>query len=312
MNRYGPNAPPPPDVPVSAKVSETPAPPPPPEPKPPTAEERFLTLEKETKRAAHEAMRRAQDLKRDREELLKRSKEVEDREAKAKEHGTWEESFAKDPARYLEKRLGPDWYDKLSAVKVGGTVTPGMVQLDVEERVSAVAKETKAEIEALRAELKARDERDAQRQQAQTEAQVRQGAESYLAQFVDKYPLIHSFEAQDRIFPVIRAHFDETTRKDDITGEVVPGEVWSAEQAATWMEAELEKKFSKAIEKKRPAPTPSQTVTPAAPAAHRLQTPHRRTLSTDLSGSSSTWVPPKDDKERDARATAAWNAARAH
>lgn len=254
------------------------------------------------RRASSERMKLAHEAKRQREETAKREETLLAREAKLKE---WESEYAdrrRNPAKYLTADYGPDWYDKLSSVKLSGSPTPDLIASEVDGQVGLLKKE----LADVRAEFKKtladRDAADAQRSR---EADARE-AISYVKGNAEKYPLIHDFDVAENINAVIEAHFNSTCSRDDVTGETVPGEMWTAEQAATAMEKHLAEKYDRATLRKKPPPP---TVVVASPL--RVSTPQRRTLSTDMSAASPSWTPPKDDRERQARAEAAWNAARA-
>lgn len=272
----------------------TPAPQPPkPDgaPEKPSDAERLSELEKQTKRAAYEGMKRAQEFKRQREELSKREQALLERESKVKEAETWESSFVKDPIRFLQKRLGETWYDKLSAAKLSGAVTPDMVSLEVDDRVTALQKQLQEQSESFKKMLEERDAREERRLQEEHAAQ----AVNYLKTNADKYPLIHAFEVQGNINAFIQNHFAQTCRYGD-DGEVIPGEVWTPEEAAGEMEKYLQARLDAAVAKKSPTATnaPNASSSP------------RRTLSTDLTARSTGQLPPaKDDAERRRRAFAA-------
>lgn len=279
---------------------EAPAPNPADKPKdaPPTEAARLSELEKQTKRAAWEGMERAKKLKREKEELGKRESELSAREARLKEQESWESAFLKDPMRFLEKRLGPDAYDKISAAKLNGGVTPGMVQLDVEERLSATEKGWQERFEALEAKYAAKEAQATAREKADYEA----SAIAHVKGNAEKYPLIHVFEVADNVPTVIDEHFRRTSQQND-DGEFIPGEVLSPEQAADLMEKHLQERVEKwNAAKAKPA-------TPATPPPQQVQ---RRSLNTDMNGTSvGERTPPRDDSERIRRAVAAMEAAAA-
>lgn len=246
-------------------------------------------------------MERAKKLKRHNEELSKREAALAAREAKLNEQENWEQSFLKDPLRFLEKRLGPDAYDKLSAAKLAGGVTPGMVQLDVEERLSAADKTWQEKFVALEKKYEA--------DKLQSAAQEKQAYESRAIEHVkanaEKYPLIHAFEVAENIPHVIEYHFHQTTTQDE-DGNTVRGEVWTPEQAAAEMEKHLLAKVEAADKARAAVKAKTQ---PQDATTHRSETPQRRSLSTDLGGTSrQDRPPPMTEADRMKRAMAAIDA----
>lgn len=247
-------------------------------------------------------MKLAHEAKRQREETAKREETLLAREAKLKE---WEAEHAdrrRNPAKYLAADYGPDWYDKLSSVKLNGSPPVELIASELDDR----SKSWEAKLSELDSKwAKKWEERDAADSQRARDAEARE-ALSYVKGNAEKYPLIHAFEVADNINAVIEAHFNSTCSRDDVTGETVPGEMWTAEQAATAMEKHLSEKFDKVALAKKPLPPPVVVASPL-----RVTPPQRRTLSTDMSAASPSWTPPKDDRERQARAEAAWNAHKA-
>jgi hypothetical protein len=178
--------------------------------------------------------------------------------------------------------------------------TPDMVLSEVEERVGGVQKKLLDEIQALKSELAEKDNRTALESSARARAEYEEGAVKYVESNKDKYPLVNTLGLSGRIKAVINDHFLKTCSKDEV-GNIIPGEVLTAEQAADLMEKELTGLAEKASQLKQP--------TTAAAQDKRTDLAPRRTLSTELSGTSkSDRPPPKDDRERMERAFAAFDA----
>lgn len=300
FNRDAPNvAEAAPVVPVVAKPEEKK----PEEKAQPTPEDRAKELEAQVRRTASERMKLAHEARKAREEATKREELLAAREAKLK---SWEAEHAdrkRNPAKYLQADYGENWYDKLSQVKLSGSPPAELIASELDDR----SKSWEAKLSELDAKWakkwEERDQVDAQRSKEAEE----HAALSYVTSNAEKYPLVHAFEVQGNINAVIEAHFNATCTRDEVTGEVVPGEMWTAEQAATEMEKHLSEKYQKVALAKQPKASPP----PVASVAPRVSTPQRRTLSTDMSAASPTWTPPKDDRERAQRAEAAWNAQKA-
>lgn len=261
---------------------------------------------------------------------LRKAKELEQgivqREAKLKEReaelSSIEDMKRRNPLSYLEKIYGPEWYDLISKAKLDGVPPPQLIAAEVQEQVSAVRKETAAELEKLRKEsaeqLRTISDAEAKRE----EARVYSDADSYLLANDSKYP--HIFAEADaqgvkatlRYF--IRAHFDSTTRQDEITGEYLPGELLSPQQAAD----SLEKLFAGSHEKRLKRLQPQKATTPApqssdsqfkvVPQDSRSSTAQqRRSLSTDMTGSgisSGETEQNLSESERRKRYNARWDA----
>jgi hypothetical protein len=169
-----------------------------------------------------------------------------------------------------------------------------MVASEIDEKVGGVQKTLEQKIAALEAKLAERDNQALERERAEYEA----SAVRHVQQNAEKYPAIHAFEVVGNIPAVISAHFNDTLAA---TGQ---GELWSPEQAATAMETALRAKAEAASK----AIAPKAATPPAAPGAQRTPQPQRRTLSTDLTASSTGQTPPPlTPEQRLERAVAAWD-----
>lgn len=265
--------------------------------KPATEVDRLAALEAQTKRAAWEGMQRAKDLKRQREELAKERSATTTERAELEAWKKEREDRKRNPAKYLAAEYGPDWYDKLSQVRLTGAAPADLVASEVDDRVAQLRKE----MDERDAKWAKRFEEQEAKQAAQMKAEHEATAGDYLKANAEKFPLIHAFEVQGNINAVIEAHFVNTAKRG-ADGELEPGELLSAEQAAQMMESHLQARvdgIEKAKQAKAKAVPPTQAAVPAA---------QRRTLSTDMTGTSEgEGAPPKDDGERMRRALAAWN-----
>lgn len=248
---------------------------------------------------------------RNRKLAVERRKFDEERKANAekqKQFEEWERVQAdrrRNPLKYLSREFGDDWYDKLTQIKLSGSPTADLVLSEVEENTSKLRDEFKSEAQKLREELAARDAAEAARAKAEYEAQ----AVAHVKQSADKYPLLNLFEQWDAVPAAIERHFIDTC-KQDAEGNLLPGEMWTPEQAALALEkqmADVERKLLERQKKTQPAAPQAQ------PADRLTSAPPRRTLSTEMTASTGgEWTPPKDDRERYARAMAAMDNALAN
>lgn len=244
-------------------------------------------------------MKLGHEARKQREEIAKREEGIAAREAKLKDWEAREADKKRNPAKYLAQDYGADWYDKLSQVKLSGGSTPDLIASEVDDRVASLEKKLAAQAEDFERKLTDRDSRAAE----QTRADYEAGAIHHVKSNPDKYPLVHAFEVVGNIPAVIRSHFDATCSMDE-KGRPVAGEVWTAEQAALEMEKALSLRVAAATKANAPpAAKPNIAVD-----AQRTSPTQRRTLSTELTGSSTGKADAaQNEAERKARATAAWD-----
>lgn len=271
-----------------------------PEPKAPEAD-RLAELEKQTKRAAWEGMERAKKLKREKEEVEKsraaHGKDLEEIAAYKRER----EDRRRNPAKYLAAEYGADWYDKLSKVRLDGAPTPDLIASEVDDKFAAAEKGWEEKFKALEKRYEERETQSAAREKQAYEAR----AVDYVKANAEKFPLIHAFEVADNITGVIEYHFHETAKQDE-DGNWTPGEVWTPEQAAAEMEKALTAKVEAADKARAAVKAKTQAQNPTT---HRSETPQRRSLSTDLGGTSrQDRPPPMTEADRMKRAMAAIDA----
>lgn len=292
-------------MPVPAAPGEAPAPAPAPAtPKPaaPSPEDvRLAAVAAEVKRTAAERMKLAKE----------REAFGKEREAAAKEKAEYEawkrerEDRRLNPAKYMTAEYGENWYDKLTEVKLNGTPTPDLIASELEAKVSAVRQEMEEREKKLRAE---QDEW----RQGLTEAEATRAKQEYEAGVLAhikanevKYPLVTAFGEHQSVLRAIEEHWNATA-KQGADGQW-QGELLTAEQASDLIEKRIDQIAEKLVALKsgaQPSSTPAPKP-PATPAAKRNDTPQRPAQPT------SPVAPAKDDRERLARAKAAWEAVRA-
>lgn len=262
-------------------------------PKEPTAEERLAEIDKATRRAAYEGMKRAQEAKKHREQLETERQSL----AKEKEElASWKQEQAdrkRNPLKYLNRDFGDNWFDTINRLKLeGGGTTVDLVASEVDDRVKSIRKE----LEDYKATSEQKEKERATQQAQQWRENFDAGAVRYLDEQKAKYPLIHAVKTQSRLPSLIEDHFNQTARLDE-DGNQVPGEVLTYEQAAQRMENELDGVWQAMQKAKVPvAPEKEKPVTPDRP---------RRSLTTDLTATQTgTPTPPRNERERFQRALA--------
>lgn len=278
---------------ATATAPQTPAEP----PKAPEADARLKELAAQTARFAQQQKKFSEE----KQQLEKQRAEIE---AKAKEFEEWKQYRAdrlRNPAKYLEKDYGSDWYDKLTAVRLNGAPTGDLIASEMDSRLSEFEKK----LQAKEAEVNKRfEELQRQEQQRAIEAFHSEIA-SEIKKNIEKYPGIEAFSEDPSVWHSVRAEIDnhfQQNKQAILDGEL---QMLTADEAANIVSKRIEafgQKFETYRSKKQP---------PATPPTASNTPPQRRTLSTDMTASSgSAYVPPKDDKERLERAKAAMEAAR--
>jgi hypothetical protein len=282
----------------TAPAGATVTPPAPVEPKAPEADARLKELEAQTKRFAQQQRKFSEE----KQAVEKRAAELE---ARAREYEEWKQHHAdrlRNPAKYLEKDYGPEWYDKLTAVRLNGAPTGDLIASEID---STAAK--------FSAELKKRDEELAKLRQEISTKEQNQAIESFhhevaseIKRNIEKYPGIDAFSDDPSVWQSIRAEIDGHFQKNSqliLDGEM---QMLTADEAANIVSKRIED-FGKRFETYRSKKTQPVATPPAA----GITPPQRRTLSTDMTASSGGAIAPaKDDKERFERARAAMEAVR--
>jgi hypothetical protein len=220
-------------------------------------------------------------------DLAQRSESMKADKAELEAWKTERAAVKRDPARFLAKEFGPDWYDKLTEYKLsGGKVTPELLAAVVDEKFEGLKKDQEAERKKAADDDAARIAREEKQFLDSWSADV----SDFVKQNADKYELINHFEVHDRVSAKIVSEFQATKK------------MLTPEQAADLIEKDLEERGSKSKKfvKAPAAPTPADK---------RNDPPQRRTLSNDMGATSQAdKPPPKDDAERMRRAIAAMDA----
>lgn len=220
-------------------------------------------------------------------------------------------------AAFLRAKFGDDWYDQIVQEKLnGGAPTADTVALEVarvEEKLEKKFQE--------REEERIKAQQEAQNREIQAELRAFAGrAVDFVKTNLKDYPIFKKLGSEEAIgnqlVQIIRNEHDRTIQRDQETGAVLsPGHVLSLKEAADALEAyhvgvaeeaaAHEKYKSKLTEKLKPAGLP---VT-GAPQLRRTEG-ERRTLSNDLTATTTGRKPVQSDDERRERAIAAYAAAR--
>lgn len=225
-------------------------------------------------------------------------------------------------AAFLKAKFGDDWYDQIVAEKMnGGAPTADTVALEVERATEKLRKEFE---EREVAREKAQREADATRVQNELRAFQRAAVE-FANGAVKDFPILETLGDEeavgDALVTHIRAEYDRTTKRDDEGNVIAPGRVLTMKEAAEAVEARLLSIAERAAsvekykQKLTAQPKPAQTSTVGAPqnrstAGQGVPQAERRTLSNDLTGSTTGRQPATTDDERRRRAIEAFNAAR--
>lgn len=230
-----------------------------------------------------------------------------------------------NPLAALEKRLGPNAFERLSEMKANGTMPADMIAEQIERMRGEVEAKFTAQEQARKDaavnEAKANSERA--RRQLTSEAR-----EFYKGALKD-YPIFAKFGDEATVAATlaqrIEAEFHRTTQRDPETGETLRlGKVMTVREAADLIEGELLGIAEEAAAHEKYRPKISARLQPVKEAAtvpaQQTQQPkdsqnaerqQRRTLSNQLTGSTQEQKPSLTPAERRARAVAAFNTAAA-
>lgn len=272
-------------------------------PNEPSVDQRLAELEKATKRAAWEGMKRAQEMKKERESLEMARKQHEADLKEVAEYKRLREDRKRNPTKYLQQDWGEDWHETINRIRLeGGKATPELVASEVEDKVGGVKSEMEKKLAALEAKLAEKD-KEAQAKEAQA---WRNNWEASLfgdiEKLSDKHKAVNALLKDPKIgqgfkadiLSTIEGHFQETSKTDEETGEQIPGELLTADAAAERMETRLKDLY--AVLHKALSPTPQQAAPDARP---------RRSLTTDLTATQTSIRPSATtDAERMQRALA--------
>jgi hypothetical protein len=216
------------------------------------------------------------------------------------------EQFAKlNPPEYLKGIYGEKWHEVINQTAING-VPPADI----------IAAEMQKMRDEFKAELEARDLRTREQVTA-SEAREVEEARSMAAHKSAKW-----YEANAKEYPVF-VRLGDAARVGQILGQRIEqhfmrtNELLTEQQAAEALEADMlgivetavehEKYKSKLQDKLKPANVSASSGAQGVP----QQSSTRRTLDNSMTASTSGRAPPRSDAEREARAIAAFNAARA-
>lgn len=227
------------------------------------------------------------------------------------------ESHAKtNPSAYLKSLYGENWQQLVSEAGLTGSTPAQLVQ----ESMDAL----RAEFEAKE---KAREDSAQKEREGAKSAQVENARRSLFADAATwyrskaaEYPLLAKLGADTVVARTIanriEHEFNKTHQVDEEGNVIQRGRIFSESEAADLIEAEVLDWVAEAgkHEKYKPKLQPSGTSTTVAPLSVK-QAPEkpsaaRRSVTNDITGSTTATKPPNSDKERLARSAAAFEAAR--
>lgn len=283
-----PTAAPSPAAPAVASAPPTPPPGADAQPPAPKAQD-AAALEEAARKAAEARMAEAAERRKWKEALRAKEAELADKEKRFREWEARQQDKLKNPAKYLQEEFGQDYYEKLSQLQLTGVPPADLLARTVDEKVEAVRKE----FEEYKAEVKRREEERALADARRERDTYMQKAVAYVQGAEDKYPLTHAFGLVENIPLFIQQHLESTTTEDPETGEAVPGELLTFQEAAERMESHLRQKYEAATKRITPtAPTQTPARAPEAP---------RQTLSTRIAAQTQPSAPPKVESEAERR-----------
>lgn len=216
-----------------------------------------------------------------------------------------EQSAKVNPVGYLKSVYGEDWQKIINEAALTGATPAQLVQESIDKlREEFEAKDKSRAEESTKAA-------ETQRQQAQDNARQTIFAESaawYRAK-ASEFPLLAKIGAEPAVARTMAQRIEHEFNKT--------GKILTAAEAAELIEGDVLEwareatKHEKYKAKLQPAPA-SSTVAPSKQQQGTQQpAAARRSITNDITGSTSPAKPPASDKERLARATAAWDAAKA-
>lgn len=284
--------------PEKAPATETPAAPPAAKPEP--LSDRFAILAKKEK--AH--------VERDR-SLKAREDDIARRETALKSGQVPTTEFKEKPLQALAKQLGlsvKEAYDLVTQQALNGFDDPATPA----EQAARLARE---EVEALRAELRAKDDKqlaDARTAAKQAEQQAlndfRAECHDFLKSNAAKYELASHFANGDAVYDLVNEHWNQ-----QISSKAPNPRILSLDEAAQFLEEHFEKqvdsglKLKKVSAKVQPAPIPvSAQRTPPSDKPPALS----NRMASTASAAADDFVDPRNRDERLRRAVAAAEAHR--
>lgn len=246
------------------------------------------------------------------EEMKAKDKTWGEKLSKLSEYEKWEQQAKLNPAA-LERLYGEKWYDKIVEAKVSGAPPADMI-------ASEIAK-VREELEAkFSARDEARTKSEAAARQSQ-DAQVRRELHAEGMQFVKTsgadFPALGDLGPPDRVAALLTQRMEQkynsTVEKDESGAIVTHGQVMTMREAAEELETEILAITEKAVKHAKYASRFTPSKSPAAVIGGPvLQQPsqQRRTLSNELTASTSRRTPPANENDRRERAIAAFNSMR--
>jgi hypothetical protein len=243
-------------------------------------------------------------------------KTLSERAAKAAEYEKREQMARLDPPSYLKSLYGDDWTKTLNEMVANGGAPPAQL-------IQAEMQKLRDEMEA---KYKARDDEAAKRGESQREQaaeQARRGIFAEAASFYREngkdYPILAKLGGDAAVARTIanriEAEFNRTVKFDADGSVSEQGRILTTSEAADLIESEVldwvteASKHEKYKAKLTPA-APGGTVAPSKkPQDAKPQA--RRSITNDITGSTSATKPPASDAERRDRATKAFEEARA-
>ena len=210
----------------------------------------------------------------------------------------------RNPKKFLQSLYGENYRDELAKTFIEDGPTVGMVQSEVSDSYGKLKKEFEDYKTSIKEEFTQRDRAAAERQMHGYLTQAR----AYIKAQKDSYPLVHAFGLADNVAAVIQGHLKETEGEDE-SGNYVPGELLTFEEASKRMESHLKEKYEAAAKLTAAKPDASK----AGEVKTRPPESTRKTLTQQLTGnlSQSQTQKPETEGERRRRAIAAGEAAAA-
>ncbi len=214
-----------------------------------------------------------------------------------------------NPTEYLKGIYGAGWKEKLMEVQVHGTPPADLIASEVMK----VREEMEAKFAAER-DSRAKADADAkQGQVAEVERQLHSEGLGFWEASGKEFPVLEDLGDKEAIARTltgwIRSKYDNTVKRDENGHVLAPGQILTMKQAAEEIEAKMLAIAEKAVKHDKYAArfTPQKPqVAVGAPVPQQ----QRRTLSNDLTASTSGRSAPANDNERRERALAAFEAVR--
>lgn len=272
--------------------------------KPPVAGEPDITAKYKTLETEHQ--------KKVREHIMERrkweseGKTLREKAAKADAYEKREASARLNPAAYLKDLYGEQWHEMVTEAKVNGVAPAALVQQEMQKLRDELAEKDKARAEEG---TKAQEAAKTQAEDSARQSLFAESASWYRTKATE-YPLLAKLGAEPAVARIMAARIESEFHSS--------GKVMTSAEVADLIEGEVLEwareagKHEKYKPKLQP-PVASSTVSSSKQQQGQPQQPAapRRSITNDITGSTSPRKPPADEKERAARADAAWNAVKA-